>query len=658
MSKKILKKVFIVAAVVLFGVLLLQPAFVSAQGVVPPTNTAAPTGPSAAAKGEPSQVSCGWDVFCHLIKAFNELTLQIGYAIGYVAAFLVSIAVTIIQVIINAGAQITSSPLVLKGFGIALDIANLGFVLAIIVIAYATIFRVSGYETKKLLKNLIIAALLVNFSFSIAGLIIDAGNVFGNFFLQAVSPKGIVEFGDNLANSLSVQKLSGLEIGVGKGFVGSVLDNFRGWLMAFASLSATAIFSVILVITFFAVAFMLLIRYLYITFLLIIMPLAWLMWIFPGFSKHWSAWWSSFVRWNLFYPAVAFFLYLSIFTSQELGKKMSEFGFNTKALEGAEALTGLGTATLLGFIQIIVQVGIVFGGLIVANKLGIDGSAGALKMASNVKNWALGATGKAMYKATGAQMLTNRMLQKGGLAEKIAGGLSKAPVLRNLPFAQTTAAGLYNLAAARQKAVGQQQEYLSKDSDGALLAKFNQLTTDKVRKAALVNEVAKRGLTDKVDEKRLESYLGDAKDMGATKGILENAPQLAPHVADRAKLAEEIKKARPNLAGAELEVEIDRKAVQTAMDKFRPGNTEKLPVSAFKDIKVVVGLKKAHLERLAKEGTEEQRVEIIRTARRELPENDSNRSFLEANPMMQSAIETVEKEVVRAYVEEKLKKQP
>ena len=61
-------------------------------------------------------------------------------------------------------------------FGFRLLGAAAGFVLAIIIIAYATIFRRQSYAMNKTLGKLVIAALLVNFSFAIASGIISVSN--------------------------------------------------------------------------------------------------------------------------------------------------------------------------------------------------------------------------------------------------------------------------------------------------------------------------------------------------------------------------------------------------------------------------------------------------------------------------------------------------
>ncbi len=601
---------------------------------------------SLAATPDDKPTDCDWlppDIFCGLTKGFNFISIQVGYLISYVASFLISLASGIIQTIINASTQIISSELVATGFKITLDIANLGFVLAIIVIAFTTMLRLSGYETKQLLQKLIVAAVLVNFSFLIAGVIIDASNVFGNFFLQAASPGDITKFGDNLANALNVQKLLNIAPNPSDSLGGGVLKVGASYLSTLASVAATAIFSVLLVITFFAIALMLLLRYVWITFLLIVMPLAWLAYTFPSFSEYFGRWWKNFVKWNLFYPIVALFLYLGVESSQQMGAVVSSGALKGTALTAATKITGIPQDTLTVFIQIIVQIFLMMGGLYAASELGITGADSALKMAAGAKGRILGVAGKATG-APGAYRAARGATTGIGIAAggALAGGAAK--VLGNkwvswFPGAKGAAANLYNAAAARKDFVAaQQKEEFSKDSTDALLTKFRAYTPDKTKRAAIVNEIAKRGLSDKVDPKRLDSYLADAKDLGATRDIEDNAPDLAPQIANYEKVLSEAQKRNPGINKENFQpdsTEFKQMAIQMAMDKFRPGKTDTLGAGAIQ--KIARFFRKEHLDRLGKEGDIPQLLAVAKAAR-EISRTEPNHPLVQytiENPAMQ-----------------------
>ena len=69
-------------------------------------------------------------------------------------------------------ASIIKSPSVKLGWTMTRNFANLGFVLAMIFIAYATMLRLQNYDIK-MLGRLVVIALLINFSLAISGVILD-----------------------------------------------------------------------------------------------------------------------------------------------------------------------------------------------------------------------------------------------------------------------------------------------------------------------------------------------------------------------------------------------------------------------------------------------------------------------------------------------------
>src|SRR3989344_4343182 len=154
----------------------------------------------------------GGETNAETIKKINPII----YAATYIAAKVLSLFAELISVAIALGEDITKLPVVTSGFQIMLLFANLGFVLAIIVMAFAVIFQFQSYGAKQLLARLIIAALLVNFSAVIAGAFISVSNIFTGFFLEPFQGN----LGKALAGALDPQKL---------GQIAGEQDNPSGW---------------------------------------------------------------------------------------------------------------------------------------------------------------------------------------------------------------------------------------------------------------------------------------------------------------------------------------------------------------------------------------------------------------------------------------------
>jgi len=77
----------------------------------------------------------------------------------------------------------TDVPIVQEGWTITRDLANMFFVLILLVIAMATILKVETYGMKSLLPKLIAVALLINFSLVFCGVVIDSSQILTSFFL-------------------------------------------------------------------------------------------------------------------------------------------------------------------------------------------------------------------------------------------------------------------------------------------------------------------------------------------------------------------------------------------------------------------------------------------------------------------------------------------
>ena len=250
-------------------------------------------------------------------NAISAVAQVVGYFFGFIAGIFLTIDAYLVKVALNINFELLKSPVVQTGWQIVLNFTNLGFVLAIIVMAFATIFRVETYAMKKTLWKLIVAALLVNFSLVIAGAFINISDIFSNFFLKQGGIGDPVEWSKAFAAMFRAQAL--LKVGetfAAQGFVdtatGAINTLGATVLQIIASVFFIALFTVLAAITLLAVAIMLLIRYVFLGILLLLSPIVWLLWIFPSTQHLWQKWWSQFLRWTFFAP-IMLFLYLCRF---------------------------------------------------------------------------------------------------------------------------------------------------------------------------------------------------------------------------------------------------------------------------------------------------------------------------------------------------------
>ena len=465
----------------------------------------------------------------------------ISLAINSFLGIFISMGAAVIKAGLTVNANVFSDPTVQKGFSITLALANLGFVIGIIVIALATILRNQTYGIKQLLWKLVVMAILVNFGLVITAPILGFANNISNYFLVASSgTSGDANgFVTNLTAAFQVNKFGNPpEKANGGGMTGCAALNaiggpflgiacslsqaasakdttgIGGFFKPLMGLLFSAVFETIVVITFWAIAILLLVRYAYIAILLILLPLAWLTWIFPKFGSSFDKWWQEFLRWTFFPAITLFFIYLA-FQSVALNGSgnvtVPKVAIPTSGVNGPE-----GAAVLATDVASTVQTGrddlllcaLCLGGLFAANSIGIRGAGTAIGVAKSTGKSVSGYVGRRGRQAATAPL-------RGQLGRKITTRLQQPttnnrilnPLLKytGLDWAKSRAArGLEAVGVA-----GGEHAAKAYDKDVAGLTRdqvLNQLSTSNaMRRQALMARVDKE---DMHDDARAQRYMG------------------------------------------------------------------------------------------------------------------------------------------------------
>lgn len=191
-----------------------------------------------------------------------------------------------------------ANPIIETGLGVTQGFVNMLLVLILVYIAIATILRLAGYETKKLLITFIIVALLVNFAPVICGIIVDASNIVMNFFVQDLKADA---FGKIMG--AKVQIIAG---GFAKESTWEKADDFIFQLAAMVPFLLALTFVLLIFTLIFAL------RYMVIWLLVILSPLAFACYILPITKKYFDKWWEQFTNWSFIGVTCGFFLYLGL----------------------------------------------------------------------------------------------------------------------------------------------------------------------------------------------------------------------------------------------------------------------------------------------------------------------------------------------------------
>jgi len=184
------------------------------------------------------------------------------------------------------------------GLNVTRGFANMLLVLILVYIAIATILRLAGYETKKLLVTFIFVALLVNFAPVICGVIVDASNIVMNFFVEDLKADTFGKIMSTKVESISVGFTERTEIESGWSQITqlAVMVPFL-WILTLILLLFTILF---------------ILRYLVIWLLVILAPLAFIAYILPNTRKYFEQWWNQLLGWSFIGVTCGFFLYLGL----------------------------------------------------------------------------------------------------------------------------------------------------------------------------------------------------------------------------------------------------------------------------------------------------------------------------------------------------------
>ncbi len=409
----------------------------------------------------------------------------IGGVLGGVIGILIS-ALGLILILVIKGLLIIAtyqhfidSQAVIEGWAIVRDLSNMFFVVILLVIAFSTILHLENYSYKKWLPKLILMAVLINFSKTICGLMIDVAQIIMLTFVNAFKDVA----GGNIIDMLGIKSIVTMAKDTeGVGF----------WTIIGAYVLGL-IYMVIALVVITTMMVMLAMRLVMIWIYVVLSPLAYLLSAFPGGAQYASQWWKEFVQNLIIGPVLAFFIWLSFAAlqtgtdmdlvqtagtetgnvQQEAGAIGSPSGVTNDPVAASEA------STPSALIKFVIGIGMLLGGLKIAQQIG--GAAGGIAgkgmgKLSKVGAFATGAVGGfALARAKGVGR--GALGVTGGLSKFAGSKLGDNPLGRGLSKVGDIGLSYRRdlIAANDKKKTESRKKFLEKVGVGAGTAdKFNQ----------------------------------------------------------------------------------------------------------------------------------------------------------------------------------------
>ncbi|HRY76851.1 MAG TPA: hypothetical protein P5524_01665 [Candidatus Paceibacterota bacterium] len=517
--------------------------------------------------------------------------------LAWIGSQLVILEGTIIDWLVN-NSQFTKLAVVQTGWGIARDISNLFFIGVLIYIAFGVILRLEKFNASKLIFQLVLIAILINFSLMISGIIIDFSQALFKFFVFAPI-QGDVDLSPQLANALKLQSFWDS----GQGIAGTA-DSFdysfgQEIMRTIGKLFVTVIFTFITVIVFGAMIVMLFIRNIYLWILLILAPLAWFCKLIPvpkikGLA---SQWWDKFLQWAFMAPIMGFFIFLTLLTA--MGREALTRGFATTA-NSSDLFSGNFSA--VNIFQFLAVIGMMVGGLGVSASMGNKAAQGALGIINK--------TGKGVKGYMSRKTTQGVGWAGGGALAGISKGVGKIPLVGGLLSKPIGVAGR-NLEAKGYEAQQEEIKKANKRIEGMTLGQLNKdfSTLTQNEKTAAIEKAMKAGKMPENMKDTAMTMAAERSKKGDTnfdKELLKIDPTLRsdwqPTIRQITKLEDEKKGLRDEGAIKIKQEEIDKFSaslqdkVTETLKGLKSTEVAKTLATVMDNEKISGGVKKAFVE--------------------------------------------------------------
>lgn len=329
---------------------------------------------------------------------FNTITNWVLQWLGDLLAFIM----TFFQWLLSFSMGFYEVGVVNAGWTVMRDFANMFFIVALIIMAFATIFNVSGYDFRSMIGRFLVAAVVMNFSLVLSKLFLKFTDVISNVFItalgdvsgqlgQALSPGVTVANGNNLANINAFA-----QAGITTGLTGIFAIIFVGILLVSMSTAAAFIF----------------VRIPILWYVMIFAPIAIVLNIFPGTKKSFSSWLNMLLGWGLYLPIFLFYLYFGMFFLSRQGDILAVIGKD--AFSGSPIKAGF-VSFQVAFTYFLACF-FILGGVKIANSTSFIASAHVTDWSKKPFQWASQRVG-----VTGAWQKRKAQFQEEGLRGKFLG---------------------------------------------------------------------------------------------------------------------------------------------------------------------------------------------------------------------------------------------
>ncbi len=339
-----------------------------------------------------------------VIQMVGQLFSVLVSLVGQLLLLMVGMLITVSQY-----NHFVDSTAVATGWVITRDIANMFFIVVLLLIAFGTILGFQSYHYSSTLPRLVIMAVVINFSRTICGLIIDFSQVimltFVNGFKEAAAGNFINAFG--LGPLLQVDSNSDPDAQEDL-LWGVTLSLMLAFLLVTIAAGVVVIIISVLVV-----------RIVYLWLLVVMSPLAFMASAVPvqTVKGFYSQWWEKFNKQVAVGPLLAFFLWLALISVNDAGSQVFSGAVDRGESLGGAVATSFTDNNVADTLQkFIIAIGMLLVGVSMAQSMSGGAVGFGQKALKGAGKFALGATkwaSRGAYKVSGADRAVDRAKERG-----------------------------------------------------------------------------------------------------------------------------------------------------------------------------------------------------------------------------------------------------
>lgn len=273
------------------------------------------------------------------------------------------------------------------------DFVNMTFIFGLVYIGFKMILDSNDSQTKKWIAQLVVAALLINFSLLITKGVIEISNQFSyqiianGFVTEDVTDSSGQKVGIEVNMSAKLMQMMGISNALGGIVSTGEIPNSVGSENAWGYIFGTGILFLVTGFVFAAGGILLIIRFAILNFYMILSPVLFLGFILPPLQGSLQKYWGQFLSKCFFAPVYLLLLYFSF----QVLQGMQTSGRYSQTNMDVAGITANSGATIAEAAQstipfFILTCFFLIGSLVIAQKMGAEGASKALSMGRGLSN--------------------------------------------------------------------------------------------------------------------------------------------------------------------------------------------------------------------------------------------------------------------------------